>query len=79
MKDCMIVLMEGSPLDIEVEAFKSKLNKVDGVSNIHDLHVWTLASGRLAMSAHIISENPSVSLKKATKVCKDYGIYHSTL
>jgi len=53
--------------------------KIEGVLNIHDLHVWALSSDHLALSAHIISNNPSDTMKKATGVCKEFYIYHSTL
>jgi Co/Zn/Cd efflux system component len=59
MKDCLVVLMEGTPIDIEIETFKERLEEIEGVVSMHDLHIWSLGGGRVAMSAHIISKTPS--------------------
>lgn len=71
--------MEGTPLTIEIEKFKSELLKVEGVTGVHDLHVWSLGPRQMSMSAHLVSTSPSLSLKLATQMCKKYKIYHSTL
>lgn len=79
VKDCMRVLMEGVPVGIAINEFEENLWKIEGVKEIHDLHIWSLSVGKPALSAHIFSENASKTLKKATKLCRKYGIYHSTL
>lgn len=57
-KECIGVLMEGTPLNIELEDFKKKLHEIEGVESVHDLHIWSLSSGRYAVSAHIITKFP---------------------
>lgn len=80
IKDCIFVLMEGTPAEFDLEEFETKLKNVDGVLEIHDLHVWTLGVGKPAMSAHIFSDrNTSAVLKKVTRICRLYGIFHSTI
>jgi len=71
--------MEGVPVGIAMNEFEEKLNQIPGVKEVHDLHIWSLSVGKPAMSAHLFSENTSLSLKEATKLCRRYGIYHSTL
>lgn len=71
--------MEGVPVGIAINEFEESLKKIKGVKEIHDLHIWSLSAGKPAMSAHIFSENPSKALKKATELCRRYGIYHSTI
>ncbi len=66
-------------MDIDLDNFKALLLKVDGVLSVHDLHIWTIAPGRFAISAHIISLQPALTLRKATELCKKHKIYHSTL
>ena len=79
VKDCVRVLMEGVPMGIAIHEFEEKLRNIPGVKEVHDLHVWSLSVGKPTMSAHLFSENTSLTLKEATKLCRRYGIYHSTL
>lgn len=80
LKDCIAVLMEGSPLEFNIEQLTRDLNNVRGVEDIHDLHVWSLSVGKLSLSCHLTSSNPQISLKKASKLCRDkYKITHSTI
>jgi zinc transporter 2 len=80
IKDCISVLMEGSPVELNIDQLTKDLLKVKGVMEIHDLHVWSLSVGKLSLSCHLISNNPQISLSKATKLIRDkYGITHSTI
>ena len=79
MKDCIAVIMEGVPEGVNLREFESELKMIDGVLDIHDLHIWALKVGKPALSAHIISEDPENTLKKSTKLCRKHGIYHSTI
>ncbi|KAL4486368.1 hypothetical protein ABPG72_007154 [Tetrahymena utriculariae] len=79
MKDSIKVLMEGQPDDIKYEMVKEKLEKISGVVNVHDLHVWCINPGFVSLTAHICSKTPSVTLFEATKLCKKLGIVHSTI
>jgi len=51
--DSVNVLLEGTPRHIDLRAVESAILETDGVSGVHDLHVWTISSGIDAMSAHI--------------------------
>ena len=80
VKDCIFVLMEGTPAEINLEEFEDALKTVNGVVEIHDLHVWSLGIGKPSMSAHIYTnQDTGAILKRVTKVCRRYGIYHSTI
>lgn len=79
MKDCVAVIMEGVPDGFHLHEFEDELKLIDGVLEIHDLHIWALTVGKPALSAHIISNNPEKTLKKSTKLCRTYGIYHTTI
>lgn len=54
IRDAVDVLLEGTPSHINIVALKEQLARVDGVHSVHDLHVWTLTSGVLAMSCHVV-------------------------
>ena len=80
LKDCIFVLMEGSPVDIDIEELESDLREIKGVKEIHDLHVWSLSIGKTSLSCHICCDNPQKTLKKAKKMIqKKYKIDHITI
>jgi len=49
------VLMEGTPAHLDVGEIEAEMRRVRGVRRVHDLHVWTLTSGRDALSAHVVA------------------------
>lgn len=78
--------MEATPVGINLEQFEEQMLAIPDVKDIHDIHIWSLSHGKpgtfnkmLAMSAHIFSTNPVRTLQKATALCRQYGIYHSTI
>ena len=80
LKDCIFVLMEGSPVDIDIEELENDLKKIKGVKEIHDLHVWSLSIGKINLSCHICCDNPQKTLTKAKKMIKKkYKIDHITI
>jgi zinc transporter 2 len=70
-RDCISVLMEATPKDINVvECFTDILN-LDEIEEVHDFHVWALSVGKLAMSGHVRASNPDKALKKMTKILRN--------
>ncbi|HEX6068576.1 MAG TPA: cation diffusion facilitator family transporter [Longimicrobiaceae bacterium] len=55
LKETVAVLMEGAPGDIDVDEVRTALHSVPGVTSAHDLHVWTITSGMVALSAHVVT------------------------
>lgn len=53
LKDSTHILMEGAPSDIDIDKVAEELLKIPDVIAVHDLHVWTLSSGRNILSAHV--------------------------
>ncbi len=45
--------MEGVPEEIDVNELEKDFNEIEGVSEVHDIHVWALSMGKKALSAHI--------------------------
>lgn len=56
-KDILMILMEGTPSHIDPINVKSSLLEIKGVSHVHDLHIWTLAPGRVSATVHLIIAN----------------------
>ena len=54
LRQAVNVLLEGVPAHLDLGAIEEAIARVDGVVRVHDLHVWTLTSGREAMSAHVV-------------------------
>jgi cobalt-zinc-cadmium efflux system protein len=53
IRDAVNVLLEGTPAHIDVAAVIGAMRKVSGIIEVHDLHVWTISSGKDALSAHV--------------------------
>ena len=53
LRETVAVLMEGAPGHIDVDEVRTSLVELPGVLDAHDLHVWTITSGMVALSAHV--------------------------
>src|ERR1700739_2133104 len=74
------ILSESSPAHIDVEELRSALGAVDGVSEVHDLHVWTLSPGKDVCTAHLTSDGDSARvLSEARSVLSARGLDHATV
>jgi len=57
VKDCLSVLMQSVPKGIHLDEVRQTIEAVDGVSKVHDLHVWSVTSDLYTLSAHAVVEN----------------------
>jgi len=57
LRQAVNVLLEGTPPHLELAEIEAAMLAVAGVRRVHDLHVWTLTSGREAMSAHVVVDD----------------------
>lgn len=77
------VLLEATPKEIDPDAVLAAATEVPGVNGMHDLHIWTVTSGMVAMSAHVSVDD----LSDWTPICQAldhlmeerFGIAHATL
>ena len=80
MEGVITVLMEGSPLEFDVVDMEKNLREIEGVTGVHDIHVWSLSIGKISMSCHLNTDNPQRSLVLARELIKKkYNITHSTI
>ncbi len=83
LREALHVLMEGVPRGLNLNVIGDRMAKVSGVQSVHDLHIWTLASGQIALSSHIslININNWPNILEATRLMlrREYGIKHVTL
>ena len=74
------ILSESSPTHIDVEELRTALCAVDGVTEVHDLHVWTLVPGKDMVTAHLTSTADSAKvLDEAKAVLTARGLEHATV
>ncbi len=77
------VLLEGTPAHINLAAVEDAILATDGVANVHDLHVWTITSGRDALSAHVIHAHsisqPDLLRELRAKLHDRFGVDHLTI
>jgi len=76
-------VMEGVPLNLKLPEVGQSMAGVDGVRAVHDLHIWTLGSGRVALSAHIVLDRmeqwPALLPTLQALLAKRYRIDHTPL
>lgn len=79
------MLLEGIPVGLELSKVEQAIANVNGVINVHDLHVWTVSSGLIACSCHILvkEQNVSAAQKIQAEVAHvlehDFKISHATI
>jgi cobalt-zinc-cadmium efflux system protein len=79
------ILLEAVPKGVDMEALEQAIKSVDGVLGVHDLHVWTVASGIRSASCHVLVSEQSIRsgeqiLKAvAEMLIHNFAIGHSTI
>src|SRR5436309_11830467 len=83
LRQAVNILLEGTPAHLELARVEAAMLEVAGVLRVHDLHVWTLTSGREAMSAHVVVIDVGESdrlLRELHEVLHAwFGIDHTTI
>ena len=83
LRDALQVVMEGVPSHLSLSEVGLAMSTLTGVKSVHDLHIWTLSSGRIALSAHVVIDNVSQWEKLLQELGellrKRFGIAHTTL
>jgi cobalt-zinc-cadmium efflux system protein len=85
LREAVDVLLETVPPHVDVEGVEKALAGIPRVTAVHDLHIWTVGSGMVALSAHLVVDEPTacendtilVAAKRA--LVERFGIDHSTL
>ena len=77
------LLMDGTPVDVDIEKTVAGMQELDGVADVHHVHVWQLNEQQNALEAHIVLEtgHDMDAVKRALKALlhEKFGIGHSTL
>jgi cobalt-zinc-cadmium efflux system protein len=85
LKESVNVLLEGIPKGVDMVKVEETIGGVHGVLAVHDLHVWTIGSGMICCSCHIMVDEQSVRsgenvLRAVTQQLEhNFGITHTTI
>ncbi|MGB9021880.1 MAG: cation diffusion facilitator family transporter [Candidatus Bathyarchaeia archaeon] len=84
VRDSVNVLLEGVPPHIDVSALEHRILGLEGVKNVHDLHVWSIADAKMCcMSSHVVVIKGTDGKKLITNLInilkEEFGIDHTTI
>lgn len=83
VRESVDILMQGTPREMRLEDIEQCLLAIEGVREVHDLHVWTLTSGRYLLSVHLVvsdgdATRPVIDAAQ-TRLHQRFGIGHTTV
>ena len=84
LKETVNVLLEGVPAGIDFRALRARLAQTEGVTGVHDLHLWAISSGQPALTAHIVYNQAGVEPQQLLRRLRaalesEFDIHHVTL
>jgi cobalt-zinc-cadmium efflux system protein len=83
MREATDVLMETAPRDLNIKEVRRVMLAQKGVTAVHDLHVWTITSGRVCLSAHVVTrrgtDRDRVIVRINRQLREGFGLDHMTL
>jgi cobalt-zinc-cadmium efflux system protein len=85
IRESVYILMETTPKHIDLEKLQDDIEKINGVDEVHDLHVWCITSDVCALNAHVLIKTKNI--KSMNKIVsninkmleKKYGITHTVI
>jgi len=83
VREALVVLLEATPADIDLNEVGRSLMEIDGVTDIHHIHAWTITSGKNVFSTHIRLEHgasdDTVLAEAHRRLADKFGFYFSTV
>ncbi len=73
------ILINDVPSRVSWTEVYNEIDMIDGVSNLHDLHIWSISSDTYALSVHVDADDVDRALLQIKEVCKENGIGHTTI
>jgi len=77
IREAIEILMQASPRGLDLEEIERSLLSIEGVSEVHDLHAWTLATGRIALSVHLVGQGDLLETVQELLHEKHHIDYHT--
>lgn len=85
IKESLNILLEGLPRGLKLQSVIDSMSQVDGVLDVHDLHIWSLGSSTHALSCHVLIEDVPPSASNSILACLNrtlaqrFHIHHTTV
>ena len=83
LRDSTNILLEATPLNLNAAEVGRKMASADGITEVHDLHIWTITSGFPALSAHVLVGHREDCHARRRELedllAHEYGVSHTTL
>ena len=79
IRSSLSVLLEEVPPGVNWEEIYDAISGVPGVSNVHDLHIWSISHGNFILSVHASAEDVEKALNDIKNVCNRRNISHLTV
>lgn len=83
LRDSFHLSMDAVPRDIDFEQVQNYLSSIDGVKEVHDLHIWAMSTTETALTVHLVIPTEQKDDKILGKICNqlhdEFGIEHSTI
>lgn len=81
IREASIILMESAPEGVDLDKLSADVMTIDGVVNVHDLHVWQLGQNDFSATVHVVTEaDNDVMITNVKKLLSErYGINHATV
>jgi cobalt-zinc-cadmium efflux system protein len=75
--------MDAVPSQIDIDKVRTFLNSIDGVEDLHDLHIWSMSTTEVALSTHIVVKNNDKNSRILQEICEGlsekFNINHPTI
>mmetsp|Transcript_16311 Transcript_16311/g.36692 ORF Transcript_16311/g.36692 Transcript_16311/m.36692 type:complete len:274 (+) Transcript_16311:570-1391(+) len=79
LRSSFSILLEEVPGNLDWSSLNEKISNVEGVSNVHDLHIWSVSHNYPALSVHANAIDPQRALHDISEICKGLNIKHLTI
>ena len=84
LKSSLHILVEGVPAGITLSKVGEAMETVPGVTGVHDLHIWNICSGHVALSAHVVATDQPLSeseglMAELKRRLSTFGLEHTTI
>lgn len=83
LRDSVNILLEGAPAHLDLDEIRAALKEIPGVTDVHDLHLWSLTQGKDSMSGHLVLDagrDQAEALQAGKELLAErFGLTHVTL
>ena len=83
LRESLSLAMDGVPASINPALVRDYLLSIDGVKEIHDLHIWAMSTTENALTVHVVKNDPSLDdgllIRMNQELEQRFGIHHSTI